>query len=85
MVSVSTGAAIKRAREAKGLTQPELGALIGVTFATVSRWELGAYEVPKRNLFALKAVLGPLAGTVKDQSKRQAGKARKPLNHNRRG
>lgn len=82
---MSTGAAIKLARETKGLTQPELAAQIGVDRMTVSRWERGTYEVPKRNRFALEAVLGPLAGTVKDQSKRRAGKARKPLNHNRRG
>ena len=36
-----TGAAIKRLREAKGITQAELGDRIGVGSKAVSKWETG--------------------------------------------
>jgi transcriptional regulator with XRE-family HTH domain len=36
------GQVLRRLREAKGLTQAELGALVGVDQATVARWEAGA-------------------------------------------
>lgn len=78
-------AAIQRARESKGLSQPELAQLIGVDRMTVSRWERGVYAVPRRNYFALEAILGPLPATVKDQSKRRHPGGRKSQNHKRRG
>ena len=36
-----TGAAVKRLREAKGMTQSELGNMIGVGSKAVSKWETG--------------------------------------------
>ena len=41
MNSYITGPAIKRFREARGLTQGELAGRIGVTDKAVSKWETG--------------------------------------------
>ena len=38
-----TGAFLAERRKAKGLTQQDLGAQLGVTNKTISRWETGAY------------------------------------------
>lgn len=40
------GGRVKRAREAKGLSQEDLAAAIGVRALTVSRWERDAVETP---------------------------------------
>ena len=41
MDSYVTGAAVKRLREARGLTQAELAGKIDVSSKTVSKWETG--------------------------------------------
>lgn len=40
-------AAIRRHRKAKGLTQPQLAAAIGVPDSTIYRMELGEFKLPK--------------------------------------
>ena len=52
-----TGAAVKRLREGRGLTQAELAQRIGVSSKTVSKWETGK-GLPDISL------LQPLAGTL---------------------
>ena len=52
-----TGAAVKRLREARGLTQAELAERIGVSSKTVSKWETGK-GLPDISL------LQPLAGAL---------------------
>lgn len=42
------GGTIKRLREARGLTQPELAALLEVAATTLSRWETGKVQAPSR-------------------------------------
>lgn len=37
----SMGSRIKQLREARGMTQPQLGKLVGVTKGAVSQWEHG--------------------------------------------
>jgi DNA-binding XRE family transcriptional regulator len=68
-VMMSIGQAIRAAREAKGLTQPELGVLVGAARETISRWETGTYTIVPRTKIALESVLGPL-GTVEGTPKR---------------
>lgn len=52
------GVRIRSARQARGLTQGDLGGRLGVTPTTVSRWERGQ-TVPDRDLrHALATVLG---------------------------
>ncbi len=52
----SLGDAIRRARERKGLTQPELGQLVGVAEGTISNWERGT-RAPRNRLGRLLEVL----------------------------
>ena len=50
------GAAIKFARKSMGLTQPQLGALVGCAVETLSRWENGA-PMPQEFRLALICLL----------------------------
>lgn len=63
------GKQIRAAREAKGLTQAELGAAVGAAHETVCRWEKGVVGISKRSLMAVQAVLG--MDTVRSQGKRR--------------
>lgn len=49
---------VKAARKSKGLTQRQLGDLVGVDTLTVSRWERGAVRPTIANLAALCKALG---------------------------
>lgn len=49
---------IKQWREARYLTQEELARLVGVTFYTISNWELGIKQPRVKNLRELAAQLG---------------------------
>lgn len=50
---IKTGKFIADLRKEKGLTQEQLGEIIGVTNKTVSRWETGVYLPPADALLAL--------------------------------
>ena len=52
-----TGTTIKQLREAKRLTQAELGEKIGVSSKTVSKWEMGTASPSLENLQILSTVL----------------------------
>ena len=43
MDMIKTGAFIAELRHQRGLTQQQLGELVGATNKTVSRWETGVY------------------------------------------
>ena len=43
MNQIKTGAFISSLRRERGLTQQQLGDLVGATNKTVSRWETGVY------------------------------------------
>ena len=49
---------IREWRNARFLTQGELGQMIGVSYFTVSNWELGIKQPRARNLRALAEALG---------------------------
>lgn len=68
---MQVGEQIRAAREAKGMTQPELAEAVGAARETVSRWETGAMPISRRSLMALQAVLGMVP------AKSKAGKPRK--------
>lgn len=55
-VAVLTGDEIRRARERAGMTQEELGAVIGVSLRTIGNWERGQ-TVPRNRAAALRAAL----------------------------
>ena len=55
---MSMGARIKKARRAKGLTQAQLGAEVGVTSQAVSGWERGESEPVRENLAAIAKATG---------------------------
>lgn len=58
-VPFGLGARIKAAREARGLTQPELGKIVGVSKSAVNQWENGVVQNLKLpNLFALAQAVG---------------------------
>lgn len=44
------GEEIKKARKIAGISQAELGALVGVTDRTISRYESGQIKVPEKTL-----------------------------------
>ena len=52
------GAEIRLARRAKGWTQAELAAELGVVVGTVYRWEADRVTPPRRSEIALRQVLG---------------------------
>ena len=58
MDQVKTGKFIASMRKAQGLTQEALGAKLGVTNKTISRWETGAYMSDIEKLQALSSLLG---------------------------
>lgn len=49
---------IREWRNARFLTQGELGQIVGVSYFTVSNWELGIKQPRARNLRALAEALG---------------------------
>lgn len=51
-----TGRDFRTIRQAMGLKQQELAALMGVTQATVSRWETGELEIDMRTATTLRAL-----------------------------
>lgn len=81
---MSLGAAIRQAREAKGLTQPELSERLGVRTETVWRWEHN-HTLPLRSKIALEAILGPIEAEVTERPKPARRNGRKSLKRNNRG
>jgi transcriptional regulator with XRE-family HTH domain len=57
-VTRQIGANLKAAREARSLTQTQLGHLIGRDGSHISRWERGAHRPADESLIALADVLG---------------------------
>ena len=57
---------LKKAREAKGLTQQELGDMIGVSKAAICRYELGTLDPPSRVLKAIAEALGVSVSDILD-------------------
>lgn len=49
---------IKELREARGLTQSELGKKLGLTQSAVAKWETGGFTPCTSTLLALADVLG---------------------------
>lgn len=66
------GKQIRAAREAKGLTQAELGAAVGAAHETVCRWEKGVVGISKRSLMAVQAVLGMVEAKSKPRVRRNS-------------
>lgn len=52
------GSRIKKARKAKGMTQIELGEIMGMTGQAVSKWEKGETVEPERTLSSFADALG---------------------------
>jgi transcriptional regulator with XRE-family HTH domain len=55
--TVHNGELIREARKAKGLTQAELGGLVGVSQPTIGRWETNQLTPKLADLAALVTVL----------------------------
>lgn len=58
------GFALQRMREARGLTQQELGEAIGAHQSTVARYESGAYKLKVDTLLRIVAVLDCTLGDL---------------------
>ncbi len=52
------GERIRQARERKGLTQEQLGQIVGVSDAAVSQWETGGIQPAQKNLPKIAQALG---------------------------
>lgn len=61
MVDETIGARIAGHRARYGLTQEQLGSLVGVRVLAVKRWEAGKDTPSSRRLLRLAAVLGTTA------------------------
>jgi DNA-binding transcriptional regulator YiaG len=59
-----------RWRAKYGLTQSELGAMLGVTKACVSRWETGARHIPSFLHLALKCLKVKKGGKTQGKTKK---------------
>lgn len=58
MTPQSLGTRLRKAREAKGLTQSQLAELVDATYVQVSQWESGKHAPSSRRLDQLAAALG---------------------------
>jgi transcriptional regulator with XRE-family HTH domain len=52
------GARVRAARRAQGMSQTELGRLVGVTFQQVRKYELGKNRIPLARLTVIAPALG---------------------------
>jgi transcriptional regulator with XRE-family HTH domain len=52
------GARVRAARRARGMSQAELGRLVGVTFQQVRKYELGKNRIPLARLTVIAPALG---------------------------
>jgi DNA-binding transcriptional regulator YiaG len=48
---------LRAARKAKGMTLAQLGVIVGVTNATISKWEQAAYPITRDRLASLASAL----------------------------
>lgn len=55
---MTIGTWLKQTRESAGLSQPALGAHLGVRQAAVSAWEVGRNEISRADLVRVFEVLG---------------------------
>ncbi len=60
------GEKIRKAREAKGLTQAQLGELIGVSKVAICRYEIETLDPPSRVLKAIAEALGVSVSDILD-------------------
>lgn len=67
---------ISQKRKERGLTQAELGAMLGISGKAVSKWERGLSKPCDEHLDRLIALLGlPVESTITAEEKRVAPKA----------
>lgn len=59
---------LKKWREKNGYTQQELGAMLGVHWGTVNRWENGKREIPPFLWLALKSIMKEYSRRPKTRS-----------------
>ena len=75
------GEALKRAREAAGLSQSELARKAGVSLRTIQGWEQGRRSPVSPDFFRLASALGvsadSFAASVTGEEKRPRGRPRK--------
>lgn len=62
------GAALRKARQAKKLSQPEVAEKLGVSKMTVSYWETGMRTMKAEQLKRYCALLGVSAQSILDQT-----------------
>ena len=64
---------ISQKRKERGLTQAELGAMLGISGKAVSKWERGLSKPCEEHLERLVALLGlPVESTIKAEEKENA-------------
>ena len=70
------GDLIVEKRKEQGLTQAELGAMLGISGKAVSKWERGLSKPCDEHLYKLVALLGlPVESDITAEEKRSAPKA----------
>lgn len=67
---------ISQKRKERGMTQAELGAMLGISGKAVSKWERGLSKPCEEHLDRLVALLGlPVESTITAEEKKSAQKA----------
>lgn len=64
---VRLGSRLKRARDARKLTQEQLATILGVSQGSISGYENGAITVDAKTLYQLSEILGITASVLLDQ------------------
>jgi len=58
------GAALRRLRKGRRLTQPALADLVGVSLSTIAQWEGGRTGATEQSVLKLEEILGAAAGEL---------------------
>lgn len=70
---MTVGQAIKEARLAKGMTQTELGNILGYSAMAISHFEKGTREIPAYRIPEFQKVLGIVSRRPKYNSAKRGG------------
>jgi transcriptional regulator with XRE-family HTH domain len=63
-ITARIGAALRKAREDRGMTQAELAGLVAASQPQIANYEHGGHDMPLSRLFDIARVLGVVVGDL---------------------